>query len=98
MIILSAGMPRAGSGWYFNLMHDLITNSGGQNARQIRAEDAIFSARRFRLRQLGFVDGRGLPVNGKVAPYLDEWGHSPEAEQASTKLEQLIGKRAPTHW
>ena len=38
MIILSAGMPRAGSGWYYNLMHDLITTGGGQNARQIRAD------------------------------------------------------------
>ncbi len=69
-----------------------------RSARQIRVEDAVFSARRFRLRQLGFVDGRGLPVNGKVAPYLEQWGHSPEAEQATTKLEQLMGKRAPSHW
>jgi hypothetical protein len=29
-------MPRAGSGWYYNLTHDLITASGGQNARQVR--------------------------------------------------------------
>ncbi|HWQ84584.1 MAG TPA: sulfotransferase domain-containing protein [Anaerolineales bacterium] len=38
MIILSIGMPRAGSGWYYNLMHDLVTASGGQNARQIRSQ------------------------------------------------------------
>jgi hypothetical protein len=36
MIILSVGMPRAGSGWYYNLTHDLVTASGGQNARQVR--------------------------------------------------------------
>ena len=36
MIILSVGMPRAGSGWYYNLTHDLVTAGGGQNARQIR--------------------------------------------------------------
>ncbi|NMC12018.1 MAG: sulfotransferase domain-containing protein [Chloroflexi bacterium] len=36
MIILSVGMPRAGSGWYYNLTHDLITAAGGQDARQIR--------------------------------------------------------------
>jgi hypothetical protein len=36
MLILSAGMPRAGSGWYYNLTHDLVTASGGQDARQIR--------------------------------------------------------------
>jgi hypothetical protein len=36
MLILSIGMPRAGSGWYYNLTHDLVTASGGQDARQIR--------------------------------------------------------------
>lgn len=35
-IILSAGMPRAGSGWYYNLTHDLLTAAGYQDARQIR--------------------------------------------------------------
>jgi hypothetical protein len=36
MIILSVGMPRAGSGWYYNLMHDMVVVAGGQDARQIR--------------------------------------------------------------
>ena len=36
MIILSVGMPRAGSGWYYNLTHDLVVSAGGQNARQVR--------------------------------------------------------------
>lgn len=36
MIVLSVGMPRAGSGWYYNLTHDLIMAAGGQDARQIR--------------------------------------------------------------
>lgn len=35
-LIISAGMPRAGSGWYYNLVHDLIVASGGHNARSIR--------------------------------------------------------------
>lgn len=35
-MILSAGMPRAGSGWYFNLVHDLVVASGGQDSRTIR--------------------------------------------------------------
>ena len=35
-LIISAGMPRAGSGWYYNLVHDLVVASGGQNAREIR--------------------------------------------------------------
>lgn len=35
-LVLSAGMPRAGSGWHYNLVHDLILAGGGQDARQIR--------------------------------------------------------------
>ena len=36
MIVLSVGMPRAGSGWYYNLTNDLMLTSGCQDARQIR--------------------------------------------------------------
>lgn len=36
MIILAAGMPRAGSGWHYNLVHDIVVAAGGQDARQIR--------------------------------------------------------------
>ncbi|MBN2501864.1 MAG: sulfotransferase domain-containing protein [Anaerolineales bacterium] len=36
MIVLSVGMPRAGSGWHYNLVHDLVVAAGGQNAREIR--------------------------------------------------------------
>jgi hypothetical protein len=36
MIILSVGMPRAGSGWYYNLTNDLMLSNGAQDARQIR--------------------------------------------------------------
>jgi hypothetical protein len=36
MIILSVGMPRAGSGWYYNLMHDLVVADGGKESRKIR--------------------------------------------------------------
>lgn len=36
MIILSIGMPRAGSGWYYNLTNDLMLSTGAQDARQIR--------------------------------------------------------------
>jgi nitrite reductase/ring-hydroxylating ferredoxin subunit len=69
-----------------------------KSARRIRAEDAIFSARRYRLRQLGFVDGRGLPVNGRVAPYLGEWQESEAAEEAQVKLSDLMGKKARSTW
>jgi Sulfotransferase domain len=36
MIILSIGMPRAGSGWYYNLTNDLMLSSGAQDPRQVR--------------------------------------------------------------
>ena len=36
MIILSVGMPRAGSGWHYNLVHDLMKTTGAE-AREIRA-------------------------------------------------------------
>jgi len=36
MIILSVGMPRAGSGWHYNLIHDLMKTTGAVDARHIR--------------------------------------------------------------
>lgn len=36
MIVLSVGMPRAGSGWHYNIIHDLMEAAGYDEARQIR--------------------------------------------------------------
>ncbi len=36
MIVLSVGMPRAGSGWHYNIIHDLMESAGFTDARQIR--------------------------------------------------------------
>jgi hypothetical protein len=36
MIVLSVGMPRAGSGWHYNLVHDLMKTTGCADARDIR--------------------------------------------------------------
>jgi hypothetical protein len=36
MIVLSVGMPRAGSGWHYNLIHDLMQTSGWAEATDIR--------------------------------------------------------------
>ncbi|MBI5951667.1 MAG: sulfotransferase domain-containing protein [Chloroflexi bacterium] len=36
MIVLSVGMPRAGSGWHYNLIHDLMETTGCADARDIR--------------------------------------------------------------
>jgi hypothetical protein len=36
MIVLAVGMPRAGSGWHYNLVHDLMKTTGCADAREIR--------------------------------------------------------------
>ena len=36
MIVLSVGMPRAGSGWHYNLIHDLMQTTGCADAVEIR--------------------------------------------------------------
>ena len=36
MIVLSVGMPRAGSGWHYNLINDLMKTRGSVDARDIR--------------------------------------------------------------
>ena len=38
MIIVSVGMPRAGSGWHYNLVHDLMATTGCDEARDIRSK------------------------------------------------------------
>lgn len=38
MIVLAVGMPRAGSGWHYNLIHDLIATTGCDDARAIREQ------------------------------------------------------------
>lgn len=36
MIVLSVGMPRAGSGWHYNVIHDMMATTGCADARDIR--------------------------------------------------------------
>src|SRR5262245_11247255 len=36
MIILAVGMPRAGSGWHYNLTHDLLRTTGAADSREVR--------------------------------------------------------------
>ena len=38
MIVLSVGMPRAGSGWHYNLIHDLMKTTGCADAQDIRRQ------------------------------------------------------------
>jgi hypothetical protein len=43
MIILCVGMPRAGSGWHYNLVHDLMQTTGCDDAREIRSKFGLKS-------------------------------------------------------
>lgn len=43
MIVLAVGMPRAGSGWHYNLVHDLMATTGCDDAREIRAKFGLES-------------------------------------------------------
>lgn len=43
MIILAVGMPRAGSGWHYNLVHDLMETTGCDDAREIREKFGLQS-------------------------------------------------------
>jgi hypothetical protein len=36
MIVISVGMPRAGSGWHYNLIHDLMQTTGCAETATIR--------------------------------------------------------------
>ncbi|HUF38858.1 MAG TPA: sulfotransferase domain-containing protein [Anaerolineales bacterium] len=36
MIVLAVGMPRAGSGWHYNLTHDLVRTAGAADSREVR--------------------------------------------------------------
>jgi hypothetical protein len=38
MIILAVGMPRAGSGWHYNIIHDLMVAHGAVPSQQIRKD------------------------------------------------------------
>lgn len=43
MIVLSVGMPRAGSGWHYNLINDLMKTANCQDAREIRRKFGLGS-------------------------------------------------------
>ncbi|MCB9138523.1 MAG: hypothetical protein H6642_09270 [Caldilineaceae bacterium] len=41
---------------------------------------------------------RGLPVNGRAAPYLGEWRASAEGDDVQVKLDDPAGKKARSTW
>jgi hypothetical protein len=81
MIILSVGMPRAGSGWHYNLIHDLMETTGSADAREIRARYrlqhiltevncniGVLSARRLGLVALPALMGNTFVIKAHAGP------------------------------
>jgi hypothetical protein len=81
MIVLSVGMPRAGSGWHYNLIHDLMKTTGCADARDIREKYrlqktltevncniGVLSARRLALVALPALMGNTFVIKAHAAP------------------------------
>jgi hypothetical protein len=81
MIVLSVGMPRAGSGWHFNLIHDLMETAGYTDARVIREKYhlqgiltevncniGVLSARRMGMVTLPALGGKDFVIKAHAGP------------------------------
>jgi Sulfotransferase domain len=81
MIVLSVGMPRAGSGWHYNLIHDLMKTTGCADARDIREKYGlqkiltevncnigVLSARRLGLVTLPALMGNTFVIKAHSSP------------------------------
>ncbi len=81
MIVLSVGMPRAGSGWHYNLVHDLMKTTGCADARDIRehyhlqsiltevnCNIGVLSARRLAMVSLPALLGNTFVVKAHAGP------------------------------
>ena len=83
MIILSVGMPRAGSGWHYNLIHDLMKTAGCADAREIREQYrlqgiltevncniGVLSLRRLAMVTLPALMGKTFVIKAHSAPTI----------------------------
>jgi len=83
MIVLSVGMPRAGSGWHYNLIHDLMQTTGCADSRDIReryrlqkiltevnCNIGVLSARRLALVGLPALVGNTFVIKAHAAPTI----------------------------
>lgn len=81
MIVLCVGMPRAGSGWHYNLIHDLMATTGCTDARDIRARFhlenvltevncniGVLSARRLAMVSIPAVLGKTFVIKAHAGP------------------------------
>src|SRR6187401_1600861 len=92
MIVLSVGMPRAGSGWHYNLVHDLMKTTRCADAREIREKYrlqgiltevncniGVLSARRLAMVTIPALMGNTFVIKAHSAP------------TASSRLLQRLG-------
>ncbi len=83
MIVLCVGMPRAGSGWHYNLIHDLMQTTGCADARDIRqryhlekiltevnCNIGVLSARRLAMVSLPALAGRTFVIKAHAGPTM----------------------------
>lgn len=83
MIVLSVGMPRAGSGWHYNLIHDLMRTTGCAEAADIRVRFhlervltevncniGVLSARRLAMVALPALLGNTFVIKAHARPTL----------------------------
>jgi len=83
MIYLSVGMPRAGSGWHYNLIHDLMQTAGCVEAQSIREKYGlqkiltevncnigVLSARRLGMTALPALMGNSFVIKAHAGPTL----------------------------
>lgn len=81
MIVLSVGMPRAGSGWHYNVIHDLMATTGCADARDIREKYrlhkvltevncniGVLSARRLAMVTLPALAGNTFVIKAHAGP------------------------------
>ena len=81
MIVLSVGMPRAGSGWHYNLMHDLMRTAGSVDSALIREQYrlqkiltevncniGVLSARRLAMLMLPAAQGKTFVIKAHAGP------------------------------
>ena len=81
MIVLSVGMPRAGSGWHYNVIHDLMATTGCADARDIREKyrlqkiltevncnSGVLSARRLAMVTVPALTGNTFVIKAHAGP------------------------------
>lgn len=56
MIVLSSGMPKSGSGYYFNLTNDLLSSAGHKDIRQLKEKHRLESLLKYYNCNIGEIE------------------------------------------